>query len=184
MCWCRQRNCSVYFPPKLSIPCIFTTFQIYSQMYCIFVINYYILLLNTHIFTSHCILYVAMCSGMACMWLLLLSISALCVQNEHWAALRTDECEEKVLNESSLRPLANPQEQMFMVFISLHVCLHDIFLYMCMCQSTVLHPLLELIPQLARRRSRRMKLNVCILHAYLHSDFISAVSMTPWEPLK
>lgn len=69
MCWCRQRNCSVYFPPKLSIPCIFTTFQIYSQMYCIFVINYYILLLNTHIFTSHCILYVAMCSGMACMWL-------------------------------------------------------------------------------------------------------------------
>uniref|UniRef100_A0A672M8U9 Neuromedin U n=1 Tax=Sinocyclocheilus grahami TaxID=75366 RepID=A0A672M8U9_SINGR len=40
--------------------------------------------------------------------------------------------------------------------------------------STVLHPLLELIPQLARRRSRRMKLNVCILHAYLHSDYISA----------
>ncbi|KAI2651919.1 Neuromedin-U [Labeo rohita] len=41
-------------------------------------------------------------------------------------------------------------------------------------RSTVLHPLLELIPQLARRRSRRMKLNVCILHAYLHSDYISA----------
>uniref|UniRef100_A0A8C1ZH65 Neuromedin U n=1 Tax=Cyprinus carpio TaxID=7962 RepID=A0A8C1ZH65_CYPCA len=43
--------------------------------------------------------------------------------------------------------------------------------------STVLHPLLELIPQLARRRSRRMKLNVCILHAYLHSDFISAADL-------
>uniref|UniRef100_A0A8C2Q9E4 Neuromedin U n=1 Tax=Cyprinus carpio TaxID=7962 RepID=A0A8C2Q9E4_CYPCA len=37
--------------------------------------------------------------------------------------------------------------------------------------STVLHPLLELIPQLARRRSRRMKLNVCILHHIYNNSF-------------
>lgn len=114
-----------------------------------------------------------MCSGMACMWLWFYwtSVHHVCQMNTepHWGQISVW----KNAQESSLRPLANPQEQLFMVFISLHVCLHDISLYMCMCQSTVLHPLLELIPQLARRRSRRMKLNVCILHAYLHSDYIS-----------
>jgi len=107
---------------------------------------------------------------------ILLNISAPCVPNEHWAAPRTDKCARERTRVLSATP-GQSQEQLFMVFISLHICLHDISLYMCMCQSTVLHPLLELIPQLARRRSRRMKLNVCILHAYLHSDYISTVSM-------
>lgn len=149
-------------------------------MCCIFGNNCKIMLLNTHIFT-YCMLCALAWPACDCDL-----TKHQCTVSAKWTLSRTEDryVREKVLNESSLRPPGQPQEQMFMVFISLHVCLHDISLYMCMCQSTVLHPLLELIPQLARRRSRRMKLNVCILHAYLHSDYISAVSMTPWEPLK
>lgn len=101
----------------------------------------------------------------------LLNISAPCVPNEHWAALRTDKS-----------PLCDPWPIPGAAVHGFHISPYlsswylSIYVY-CMCQSAVLHPLLELIPQLARRRSRRMKLNVCILHAFLHSDYISTVSM-------
>lgn len=126
------------------------------------------------------------CACMACMWLWIYwtSMHCVCKMNtaSHWGLVHVWY---QALKESSLRVLAKAQEQMFMVFITLHVSSWYLSVYVYVSVYCVAPSSGAYTPACQKKKQENEIKCMYLACLYVHSEYISIVSIWHcWQPLK